>query len=327
MMKRNMILLLCLLIAQLGYCQPDTLGWRLEHFKYPYPVNYMKTTVQEQTVEIAYMDITPKDWNGKTILLLHGKNFPAAYWGNTMHALHNAGYRVIAPDALGFGKSSKPVLQYSFSLLALLTRQLLDTLRVDKVAIIGHSTGGMLATRFTLAYPERVTKLVLADAIGLEDWRAEGAPYRTADTWYKEEKNATYDQVVALHKQYYATWNEEYRLWADVQYGMSKGAHAEQYARVSALTYDMIFTQPVVYEFSNISVPTLVIVGKEDRTKIARDTPSEIASRMGQYPKLGKSTKHAIPDARLIEYEHCGHLPFFEREQDFYKDVEYFLKD
>ncbi len=219
------------------------------------------------------------------------------------------------------------MLQYSFSLLALLTRQLLDTLRVDKVAIIGHSTGGMLATRFTLAYPERVTKLVLADAIGLEDWRAEGAPYRTADTWYKEEKNATYDQVVALHKQYYATWNEEYRLWADVQYGMSKGAHAEQYARVSALTYDMIFTQPVVYEFSNISVPTLVIVGKEDRTKIARDTPSEIASRMGQYPKLGKSTKHAIPDARLIEYEHCGHLPFFEREQDFYKDVEYFLKD
>ncbi len=325
-MKKTLLLgLICVLVINGLKAQPDTLGWRLEHYKYPYPVMYMTTTVEQQPVEIAYMDDRPAQWNGKTVLLLHGKNFPAAYWGNTIKELTRVGYRVIAPDALGFGKSSKPLVQYSFSLLAQLTKQLLDTLQVSQVDIIGHSTGGMLATRFTLEYPQLVTHLVLADAIGLEDWRAKGAPYRKIDAWYKEERDATYEQILDYQKQYYAKWKEEYRQWADVQYGMAKSANADQYALVSARTYDMIFTEPVVYEFPLIQVPTLVIVGKEDKTKIARDAPPDVVKRMGNYKDLGRITKEAIPGAKLIEYDDSGHLPFFEREQDFYKDVEEFL--
>ncbi|MCW3121719.1 MAG: hypothetical protein JWQ38_1211 [Flavipsychrobacter sp.] len=305
--------------------QPDTLGWRLEHYTYPYPVKWMKTVVESKPVEIAYMDERPPAWNGKTVLLMHGKNFPAAYWETTIKELNRVGYRVIAPDALGFGKSSKPVVRYSFSLMALITKQLLDTLNVTQVSIIGHSTGGMLATRFTLEYPDRVSRLVLADAIGLEDWRAKGAPYRKVDKWYDEERTSTYEQVLKYQKQYYANWTESYRKWADVQYGMMKSANADQYALVSALTYDMIFTEPVVYEFPNIKVPTLVIVGKEDKTKIARDAPPEIAARMGNYKELGKKTAKDIPGAKLLEYDHCGHLPFFERADIFYNDVEGFL--
>jgi len=285
----------------------------------------MFPVVEGQEMEIAYMDERPSAWNGKTILLMHGKNFPAAYWGKTIREFTGKGYRVVAPDALGFGKSSKPLVQYSFSLLALLQRQLLDTLGIDKAAIIGHSTGGMLAARFALTYPERVSKLVLADAIGLEDWRAMGAPYRPVDKWCQEERTAPYDTMLAYQKQYYANWKEEYRQWVDVQYGMARSAHAGQYAMVSARLYDMIITQPVVHEFPRIAVPTLVIVGRQDKTKIARDTPPAIAQRMGNYKELGKRTRDAIPGARLIEYDSCGHLPFFEREADFYKDVEKFL--
>ena len=87
----------------------------------------------------------------------------------------------------------------------------------------------------------------------------------------------------------------------------------------------MIFTQPVVYEFPHIKVPTLVIIGKQDKTKIARDTPPAIANKMGNYKELGRKTANVIPGAKLIEYDNCGHLPFFEREQDFYHDVEAFL--
>lgn len=324
-MKKAVALFVLILFAHLADAQPDTLGWRLEHYQYPYPVKYMKTVVQNEPVEIAYMDERPAPWNGKTVLLLHGKNFPAAYWAKTIKTLNTAGYRVIAPDALGFGKSSKPEVQYTFSLLAMLTKQLLDTLNVDKIAIIGHSTGGMLATRFTLQYSYSVSKLILADAIGLEDWRAKGAPYRKVDKWYNEERNSTYNDILTLHKQYYTNWKEEYRQWADIQYGMAKSANADQYAWVSALTYDMIFTQPVLYEFNNIKVPTLVIVGKEDKTKIAHDAPPAITAKMGNYKELGKTTAAAIPGAKLIEYDNSGHLPFFEREQDFYRDVLSFL--
>jgi len=303
----------------------DTPGIRLEHYEYPYHVYYMHTTVQNNAVEIAYMDETPEQWNRKTVLLLHGKNFPAAYWANTIHELNDAGYRVIAPDALGFGKSSKPMIRYSFSLLALLTKQLLDTLHVQHTAIIGHSTGGMLATRVALEYPEMITHLILADPIGLEDWRAEGAPYRRVDEWYKEEKNASYEDVLNLHKNYYAEWKDEYKVWADLQYGMSQSANADQYAWVSALTYDMIFTEPVVYEFPNIKVPTLVIVGKDDKTKIAKGAPQEVSQHMGNYTELGIKAANEISDSRLIEYSNCGHLPFFETATPFYKDVKDFL--
>jgi pimeloyl-ACP methyl ester carboxylesterase len=93
-------------------------------------------------------------------------------------ALTGAGYRVIAPDQIGWGKSSKPGINYSFQLLAANTAALLDHLGVGNVAVLGHSTGGMTATRFTLLYPDRVTHLALeeyatpAEAARLGDFAA-----------------------------------------------------------------------------------------------------------------------------------------------------------
>ncbi|MDO6425213.1 alpha/beta fold hydrolase, partial [Saccharophagus degradans] len=82
-----------------------------------------------------------------TIVLFHGKNFNGAYWKTTIKSLTEAGYRVIAPDQIGFGKSSKPMnFQYSFQELAKNTKTILDKLNVSKTAILGHSMGGMLAT-------------------------------------------------------------------------------------------------------------------------------------------------------------------------------------
>lgn len=318
-------MLLSLLAGGMLYAQPDTLGWRLERFKYPFKIHFITTTVESKAVEMFYMDQKPTNWNGKTIVLLHGKNFPAAYWGNAITAFTAQGYRVIAPDQVGFGKSSKPEISYSFELLAGLTHQLLDTLGVKQAAIVGHSTGGMLAVRFALLYPGMVTKLVLADALGLEDWHDKGVPTRTVDQWYEEEKTVTYEQVVDYHRNYYAEWDEKYRVWADVQYGMMKGKHAEQSAKVSALIYDMIFTQPVVHEFKNIKTPTLIIVGSDDHTKLAKGASERVTNRLGNYHKLGRKAHKAIHGSQLIEYEKCGHLPFFEKEDVFYADVARFI--
>ncbi len=68
---------------------------------------------------MAYMDVTAKNPNSKTVVLLHGKNFNGAYWKTTIEALTKEGYRVIVPDQIGFGKSSKPVgYQFTFQQLA-----------------------------------------------------------------------------------------------------------------------------------------------------------------------------------------------------------------
>ena len=142
---------------------------RLSDYDYPHPVHTLKLDSQRQTLEMAYMDVRPEQPNGDTVLLLHGKNFSGAYWQTTIERLTEEGYRVVVPDQIGFGKSSKPEhFQYSFQTLADHTRTLLDTLKVDSATVVGHSMGGMLATRFTLMFPERSDALVLVNPIGLK---------------------------------------------------------------------------------------------------------------------------------------------------------------
>src|SRR5689334_15167361 len=86
---------------------------------YPYPVERLSLTIEEQTVKMAYMDIKPfSRANRKTVVLLHGKNFNGYYWKNVIPALINSGYRVVVPDQVGWGRSDKPDIHYSFHLLA-----------------------------------------------------------------------------------------------------------------------------------------------------------------------------------------------------------------
>jgi pimeloyl-ACP methyl ester carboxylesterase len=99
---------------------------------------------------MAYMDVPPgTEPNGKTVVLMHGKAFGGCYFRNVIEALTGAGYRVVVPDQIGWGKSPKPDVHYSFQLLAANTAALLDHLGVGGVAVLGHSTGGMTAVRFT----------------------------------------------------------------------------------------------------------------------------------------------------------------------------------
>src|SRR3954467_5914080 len=83
-------------------------GMQLEGFAYPWPVVLYRFRSQGQDLQMAYMDIKPARPNGRVAVLLHGKNFCAATWQATITGLADAGYRVIAPDQIGFCKSSKP---------------------------------------------------------------------------------------------------------------------------------------------------------------------------------------------------------------------------
>src|SRR5580700_8448083 len=110
------------------------MGLCLENYSYAYPVAYITLNIQRQELKMAYMDVQPQKANGHTVLLLHGKNFCGAYWGQTAKELAGRGYRVIVPDQIGFGKSSKPeMLQYTFQQLAAATKAVLDSAGVGQV--------------------------------------------------------------------------------------------------------------------------------------------------------------------------------------------------
>lgn len=297
---------------------------------YPYPENYIKFESQGQNLEMVYMDVKPVTANGKTIVLLHGKNFNAAYWKKTAEVLLKEGFRVIMPDQIGFGKSSKPHdYQFSFSQLAYNTRLILDKLKIDKAIILGHSMGGMIATRFTLQYPERVEKLVLENPIGLEDYRT-FAGYETIDEAYQGELKNTVETYRNYQLKFYYDnkWKEEYQPWLNMLAGWTLHKDYPKVAWDAALTMDMIYNQPVCYEFQNIKRPTLLIIGTRDRTAIGKNrAPKELQDKMGLYNELGKKTQEKIPGSKLIELDNVGHLPHIEVFDQFAGALLPFIKE
>lgn len=300
----------------------------LSTITYPFPVKYYAFTSQKQQLRMAYMDVQPANGNGKTIMLLHGKNFGGAYWEQTIKELSKNGFRVIVPDQIGFGKSTKPVqYQYSFHQLAANTKAILDTLKIKKVIVLGHSMGGMLATRFALMYPDVTEKLVLEDPIGLEDYKTL-TPYQSIDSAYKAElKNtpASYREY-QLKNYYHGEWKPAYDRWLNLLAGWTLHRDYPIITWNAALTSDMIYSQPVVYEFKNIKSPTLIIIGMLDRTAIGKErAPKEVQPLMGLYNELGKKTQQAIPGSELVELDGVGHLPHIEAFERFIKPLLEFI--
>ncbi|CAM2186946.1 Aminoacrylate hydrolase RutD [Paraburkholderia sacchari] len=310
-----------------GSADGPVYGPELQGFDYPYPVREFSFTSQGQALHMAYMDVAPagrhpQKPNGRTAVLLHGKNFCAATWGETITRLADAGYRVIAPDQIGFCKSSKPAAyQFSFQQLARNTHALLASLGVQRATVIGHSTGGMLAVRYGLMYPRETEQLVLANPIGLEDWKAKGVPSLSVDDWYARELKTSADGIRSYERStYYAGhWSARYEPWVQMLAGMYRGPGKQQVAWDSALLYDMIYTQPVIYEFGQLKVPTLLLIGDKDTTAIGKDAaPSEVRAQLGHYPALAKAAQKAIPNAKLVEFPELGHAPQMQDPEAFH---------
>ena len=295
---------------------------QLSNYKYDFEVNYFHIDSQGQALKMAYMYLKGEK-NKPTITLMHGKNFNADYWTSTAFYLHAQGYNVLIPDQIGFGKSSKPThYQYSFASLAHHTHALMTSLNIEKSIVMGHSMGGMLASRFALMYPQSVEKLILVNPIGLENY-LKYVEYKDTNFFYKFELGKTAEKIKNYQqKNYYdGQWNEKYEALTHFMIGQIQGPDKKQIAWVNAQTYDMIFTQPVITEFKDLSVPVKLIIGTRDRTGPGRNWKrSGVTYELGRYDKLGRSAAKIIPDAKLYELKDLGHLPQIENFERF-KDV------
>jgi pimeloyl-ACP methyl ester carboxylesterase len=300
----------------------------LSNYEYPFEVKYLNFKSQNQDLKMAYMDVLPK----KVMVKMYFFTREKLQWRllkQTATELSKLGYRVIIPDQIGFGKSSKPSqYQYSFHQLAQNTKQILDELKIDKINVLGHSMGGMLATRFAMMYPETTEKLILENPIGLEDYKTL-TPYVSVDKMYQNELKQTAEDIKNYQLKFYYDnkWKPEYDEWMYLLAGWTVNKDYPLIAWNAALTYDMIFTQPVVYEFPKLKVPTLLIIGTRDRTALGKANASaDVQSKMGLYQNLGKETQKKIPNSRLVEIENIGHLPHIEAFDKFIKPLVEFLK-
>ena len=189
--------------------------------------------------------------------------------------------------------------------------------------------GGMLAVRFALLYPSQVDKLALVSPLGLEDWKRAGVKPRTIDDWYAAELKATPDSIREYQKKSYygGQWKPEYEELIQLAAGSTQHPDYPKVAWCSALVYDMIWNQPIVYELPDLKVPTLLVIGLRDRTAVGSAwAPPEVAAKLGDYTQLGKRAHAAIPGSRLVELPGVGHLPQVEAFDAFSQALSDFLR-
>jgi pimeloyl-ACP methyl ester carboxylesterase len=313
MTKRLAFALLLLLTAPAHAQDGPAYGPMLEGYDYPFPVQHYRFQSQGQAMDMAYMDVKPVQPNGHSVVLLHGKNFCSATWVGSIKALSAAGYRVIAPDQIGWCKSTKPKsYEYTFEQLAANTHDLLKSLGITRAIVMGHSTGGMLAIRYGLTFPADTERLVLVDPLGLEDWRAKGVPWQSLDAQYQTQLKTTADSIREYERTtYYAgTWKPEYETWVQMLAGLYRGPGKEIVAWNQALLSDMIYSQPVFYEFENLQMPVLLLIGDHDNTAPGKQlAPPEIRLQLGNYPVLAEAAAKRFRQGKLIRFADLGHSP------------------
>lgn len=306
------------------------LGIALEEYAYPYPVHFFDVEMQGQSLRMAYMDVAPTgSANGRTLVLLHGKNFGGYYFANVVKSFAADGYRVVVPDQVGWGKSSKPDIHYSFQSLAANTLRLLDHLKVSRTILLGHSTGGMLAIRFARSYPERVEKLILEDPIGLIDFRV-AIPPQTDEILYQAElKNTDPAKIKAFYSNYFAKPDPAvFGPLADVQIRLTHSGEYYRWAKASALAYRMIYEQPVIYEYSLLQPPTLLMMGEADRTSpFSVYASAEARKTMGRNAETAKTLVKQIPQGKLALIPQAGHIPHIEQFEAFRQAVVAFINE
>jgi len=286
-----------------------------EDIPYPHPVKTLPLTLYGQDVRMAYMDVPPAGAaNGRQIVLLHGMNFGGFYFGGLIEALRSNGFRVIVPDQIGFGRSSKPVIPYNFHDMAANTRKLIESLGISKPVIFWHSMGGMLAARFSASYPDFVERAVLCNAIGLVDVRWK-SPWPGAEEAYKATMAQSRDQLYkgfqeTIQRYFPNAWKPEYEKFVRIMYAPTLSADWPRLAMVRAIYRQMPYLDPVVYDWAHIQARTLVIGGDKDGEN---------------FPALAKHVADTIPHGELVLIPNVGHVPHIQVPDVFQRELLKFL--
>jgi pimeloyl-ACP methyl ester carboxylesterase len=296
------------------------LGIGLEGFAYPHPVRFLDCMRDGERQRLAYMDVPAEGQpNGRTVLLLHGRNFPSSYWEPVIQALTHAGYRVVAPDQLGFGKSAKPVGPFSFDTMAADTVGLLDALGLARVDVVAHSMGGMLAVRLTRNAPTRINSVVLEAPIGLEDYRFTVPPVSDA-TLLRLEGDAT-------AKSYRRQLMTNYALslpasaiepFVSVRERVKGSGEYPRWLQSFINSYQVIWGQPVVHEIPLLQVPTLFIMGENDHNAPGKPfAPEALRAGMGRNAEHARALAAQMLNGRAEVLPGIGHLVHMEATERF----------
>ena len=237
------------------------------------------------------------------LILLHGLGGSAENWQFNLAAL-GAVYHVIAPDQIGFGKSDKPFLKYRVATYVDFLDKMMAELKIEKASLAGNSLGGWVAALTAIKYPNRVEKIILADAAGI-------MPKELDLDRIHQLNNSTRDEVRANMKLIFANpalANSE----ALVDQFLAGRVTANDGYTINSLIESIGRKEDFLdARLGEIKKPTLIIWGKQDGLLPLAD---------------GEKFKAGINGSQLIVFDPCGHVPQVEKAADFNREALKFLE-
>lgn len=270
--------------------------------------------------EVAYVELNPE--GQQTVIFIHGLGSYLKFWRYQLDAFAAKGYRVIALDQLGYGKSDKPAsFPYTMEAMADVVHELADKLGARKPILVGHSMGGQTAMSYAIRYPEDVGALVLTSPAGFEkfSWKEKA--------WFKRVMSTTliktspeYGIWGSVAQGNFARWRPELEWLVEERVRVVKTPEFDAYAYAQVRSVDGLAHDDFVRDsLGVITAPTLIIFGDSDRL-----IPNPFLH--GGRPREVFEYGHAnIRGSKMEELKNCGHSVQLDCPEEYNAQVGAFL--
>jgi pimeloyl-ACP methyl ester carboxylesterase len=246
--------------------------------------------------------------SGDPVVLLHGSGPGVSAWANWQHTIPALmqEFRVLAPDIVGFGATSRPDdVQYSLQTWTDHIVGFLDALNLNKVSLVGNSLGGRMALDLAERHPDRVKRMVLMGSPGVGMTITEGLKaLRNYEPSPENMRNLLLDYF-AVDKSIITDELVQIRYEASVE---TFDAYKAMFFDPRHAGNDLGITEEQV---RTIHAPSLLVHGREDKV-----VPPDVAWTM----------LHLLPDADLHVFARCGHWTQIERAEEFNDLIANFLR-
>ncbi|MCU0696889.1 MAG: alpha/beta hydrolase [Myxococcaceae bacterium] len=269
---------------------------------------------------LRYVELNPT--GSRTLLFLHGLGSSLKFWRYQLDTFAAQGFRVIAIDQLGFGKSDKPAqFPYSMDAQAEVVVEVVEALKLERVVLVGHSMGGEVALATAIRFPEKVEALVLTSPAGFE-------PFSPREKkWFEKVFSASFVKSTpeygiwgSVRYNNFVTWKPEYEWLIEERVRLAKSDEFDAYAYAQVRAVDGLTHNDFVREsLGKVTQPTLIVFGEDDRL-----IPNPFLHG-GRARRVMEDGASKIRGSTLVGLARCGHTVQMDCAEPYNAEVRGFL--
>ena len=304
--------------SEVPYVSPDGKAWKEDRVPLP---EIAKLYRLAEPPEVAFVELNPD--GREALIFVHGLGSNLKFWRYQLDAFAAEGYRVLALDMLGYGKSDKPAtFPYTMEAMADVVREFAEAVDVDKPVLVGHSMGGHVSLTYAIRFPDDLSALILTSPAGFEEFS------RREKAWFKGVfssalvKGANEEAIWGnVRTNNFERWRDEYEWLIEERVRIAKSPEFDQYAYANVKSVQgLTETDFVRQNLEQIKVPTLIIYGTRDRL-----IPNPFLHG-GSTDDVMAYGHQRIKGSKLVPLAGCGHMVQIDCSEPFNQDVRAFLR-